>query len=384
MGSTTQRSVRVGLIAYEMEGHRTGVGRFLEGLLDGLSECDRNWQWLLFFKGQPFRHRLWADGGNISPVFGDRPCSRPILWEQVRLPSLLRQNELDLLFSPGYSLPVRSDLPSVVTIHDLSFEELPQDFSWRERWRRRILARIAVRRARRVLAGTHEIAHRLQRTYRIEAERIGVVPLGVDRAFLRVGSESQGASLAQLARLGVQPPYLMYAGTILGRRRVDLVIGTFARLAPRYPELKLVLAGANRLRRPSQLEGWIRDSGAAHRVLRLGYVDEEVLPALYRHAQLTFYLSRHEGFGLPPLESLAAGTPSVVSGGMGLDEIWPDYPLRCERLEPTALERLTEGVLTDSEERRRIASEGAERMSLITWKRSAAEFLAELDRVVSQ
>lgn len=375
--------MKIGIVAYEMEGSKTGVGRYLEGLLTGLAECGRPWEWHLFFKGDSFEHPLWRDERFI-PRFDGRPAARPILWEQFRLPGLLRHANLDFVFSPAYSLPCIPGMPNVratsmLTVHDLSFERLPEEFSWKERWRRRWLARRSARMANRVLADTTEIARELERTYALSPNKIGVVPIGIDAGF----RNTAGASSSLLEPYGIEPPYLLYLGSILARRHIDLMIEAFAEVADDFPELKLVLAGQNRLRQPDDLKRWIASSGRADRILEVGYVTEDALGALYHHAELSYYLSSYEGYGLPPLESLAAGTPTLVGRGLALDDLWPDYPYRALLLDRQTVSALTRRALEDEDERRRIGEEGQLRMARLDWKHSAELFLTEIERAMA-
>ncbi|RMH23583.1 MAG: glycosyltransferase family 1 protein [Acidobacteria bacterium] len=380
--------LKVGVVAYEMEGQPTGVGRYLEGLLNGVAAGGRPWHWVLFFKGEPFDHPLWSEtwpravgeeseGPTFRPIFDQRPAARPILWEQLRLPVLLRRQPLDVIFSPSYSLPPWPRLPALVTVHDLSFEHLPDAFPFRERQRRRLLARRAVRQARRVLADTERIAGEIERLYRVPRAKISVLPLAVDRRFHAPSTPDA------LAPLGLEPPYLLAIGTILARRRLDLVLQAFADVAGDFPDLRLVIAGRNRLVRPADLDGWIAASGAGERVVRLGYVEERFLPALYRHAEASFYLSTYEGFGLPPLESLAAGTPAIVGPRLGLDDLWPDYPYRCTRLERPEVAAVLRRLLHDEIERHRVERQGPRRMAELTWERAGSRLMAEVERALT-
>lgn len=85
------------VVAYEMEGRPTGVGRYLEGLLTGLAQLGKGGHFTLFFKGEPFSHPLWEEHGDrFEPRFDGRPHAHPILWEQLRLPKLLRRERFDL------------------------------------------------------------------------------------------------------------------------------------------------------------------------------------------------------------------------------------------------------------------------------------------------
>ncbi len=385
--------MKIAVVAYEMEGTKTGVGRYLEGLLSGVAGCDVDWHWQLYFKGDPFHHPLWKTTGSgdsgprFEPVFDRRPQARPILWEQLRLPRLLRREKPDLVFSPAYSLPPATGAPGIVTVHDLSFELLGEEFPRKERWRRRLLARQAVKRARRVLTDTEEIARDLVRVYSVDYAKIGVVPLGLDAKFfampadLEAGEQSQAQDDADLEPYGIRRPYLLHLGSILERRHLELLIAAFANLAPEHPELTLVIAGRNRLRQRADLERWIQDSGVADRITHVGYVREEDLVLLYRRATLSYYLSTYEGYGLPPLESLAAGTPAIVSRGLALDELWPEYPYRALTLDRGAVAGITRSALADEDERRQIAREGVERMSRLDWTSAAELFLDEIRRL---
>ncbi len=378
--------MKIAVVGYEMEGSKTGVGRYLEGLLSGVAGCDNDWQWKLYFKGDPFSHPLWRKTEDGDPsrrfeaVFDRRPQARPIPWEQLRLPRLLRRDRPDVVFSPSYSLPPATGAPGLVTVHDLSFELLGEEFSRQERWRRRLLARRAVKRARRVLTDTEEIARDLMRVYGVSYDKIGVVPLGLDGKFFSgpAATSGDGGDDADLEPYGIRRPYLLHLGSILERRHLELLITAFADLAPDHPQLTLVIAGRNRLRRREDLERWIEDSGAADRIHHVGYVREEDLVLLYRRATLSYYLSSYEGYGLPPLESLAAGTPAIVGRGLALDELWPDYPYRVLTLDRSTVARITRAALADDAERRRIGHEGSRRMSRLDWTQAAELFLDEI------
>ncbi len=382
----------IGVVAYEMEGQPTGVGRYIEELLLALQRTPqaRSWRLRLFFKGDPFEHPLWtgaAGGGcRLEPVFDRRPGAHPILWEQFRLPRLLRREPADVIFSPGYSLPRAPGRPSLVTIHDLAFEHRPGDFGFRELRRRRYLARSAARAATRVLTDTGRTAADLRQRYGVPAERVAVVPLGVSPRFARA-RESAGAGEQEqaraLAELGVQRPYLLVLGSILPRRRLDLVLRALGRLVrdPAPTNLRLVIAGRNQLPRRDDFDRLIRAGDWAQRVVRLGYVDDGLLPALYARALGTIYVSEYEGYGLPPLESLAAGVPVLVSDAPALTELWPDYPLRCHRLEIDALTEGLRRLVLDQEARRSAMSEGPERVRFLTWDRAAECFADEVEAV---
>lgn len=369
---------RIGVIAYEMEGRSSGVGRFLEGLLSGLVEARNPDTWLLFFKGEPFAHPLFAAaaaaGVALQPRFDGRPRMRPIAWEQLRLPRLLRDAGAEAVFSPGYSLPLLTDLPGLLTLHDLAFEARPEEFGPRERWRRRLLARIGAQRAARVLASSRFGANELRSRYQVPPARLRLLPGAVAPRFFEAAAAPAG-----LAALGVRPPYLLWLATLLPRRPVAWALAALAAALPVRPELTLVLAGQDRLPQRDELTSLLDESGVGDRVVRLPFVAEALLPALYRGAELTLYPSAYEGFGLPPLESLAAGTLPVITPGQTLAALWPEYPYLAP-FAAGAFVATVQRALGDPE-RAAIATRGREIVAGLSWRESAgvlAGLVAEL------
>jgi glycosyltransferase involved in cell wall biosynthesis len=371
-------SLTVAVVAAEMEGQPTGVGRFLAGLLGGVCRLDLSWRWRLLFQGAPFDHELWEDP-RFEPVFCGSTGSR-VLWEQLRLPRLLRREPPDLLYSPSYSLPPSRTVPAVVSLHDLSFERLPEEYSFRERWRRRWLARRAAARADRVLVDSELVRDEVSERYRVGRDRLGVVPVAVDPRFSPVPADGEGDALEVL---GVRAPYLLSVGTVLARRCTPLLLEVAGELMHSAPDLQLVLVGANRLREPRALHGWIEASGLGARVLHLGWVEDGVLAALYRRARLSLYLSLYEGFGIPPMESLACGTPVVVGPGLGLDDLWPDYPFRSASLRRAELIEVARRTMDDRELRDRTMDAARRVLAALSPERVAEAVVGELAGVVA-
>jgi alpha-1,3-rhamnosyl/mannosyltransferase len=227
-----------------------------------------------------------------------------------------------------------------------------------------------------VLTLSRLVARQIEERYRVAADRIDVIPLAVDEAaFAPVDADAAAAPAS---------PYLVFLGSILPRRRLDLVLEAFAPIARDRPDLRQLIAGANRLAMPGIVGDWIESLDLVDRVVELGWVPERDLAALLAGAELSFYLSTYEGYGLPPIESLAAGTPPVVSLGLGLDDLWPDYPFRCDRFEAAEIERVTRRALDDEPLRHEVAVRGRELVKSLRWEDYARRFLESAGRAIGR
>ncbi len=372
-------AMKVGVIAAEMEDHATGVGRYLEGLLRGLDQWEHGVEWHLFYQGEP-SSSLPDPSGLVHTHFSRHRGSR-VLWDQVLVSRALKSIAPDVVFGPAYSLPFGLTVPSVVTIHDLSFEHHPGDFGSRERWRRRLLARRAAAVARRVVTDTAHMSSMVSKRYGVDGGRMAVVPLGVDGERFSSGGDEMDRRV--LSELGVREPYILVPGTVLERRLPRQVLEAFANVRRAHPEVELIFAGANRMRRQQDLDLWIGELELEEAVKRLGWVAETHLAPLYRGAEVAIYVSLHEGFGLPPLESLACGTPVVVSSELGLDDAWPGYPFRLDRLDAESIASITMQILADRDRTAEVMGESAAVISELNWEESSRRLVAELQRAVS-
>jgi len=311
----------------------------------------------------------WRDLAPTATLHPDAPNGRParLAWEQTAGPRVARRVRPDVWHAPHYTMPLRSPVPTVVAMHDLTFFDHPE---WHERSKvvyfRRMIAASA-RRADVIITGSHDAAEGLRARFRPRGE-IVVVHHGVDSSrFSPVGDAA--ADTAALAGHGIAPPYIAFASTIEPRKDVPTLVGAFARVASRHPDLQLVLAGG---------DGWgvaaaraaVANSGVATRILRPGYIDDMTLGALFRRAEVIAYPSLVEGFGMPALEALASGTPLVTTSGSALEEVVGDAALLVPPADVDALAAALTRVLDDPALAQRLRAAGPPRAATFTWDRS--------------
>jgi glycosyltransferase involved in cell wall biosynthesis len=355
--------MHIAVDARELCGRPTGVGRYLSELLAEWAGLDRarRHRWTLLAHDTPRVPRGFP--ARVDVVSGAGGTA----WEQWRLPRALRGVKPDLLFAPGYTAPLLAPCPVVLTVHDVSFCAQPGWFSAREGWRRRTLTRASARRAARVITDSRFSAGEITKHLGVPEARIRTIPLGMRRP-------------AHTASEAGREPLVLYVGSLFERRNVDVLITAFATgVVPAVPAARLELVGENRLRDRRLLDRTLNGlpGEARGRIVLRPYVDEEALQELYRRASVFAFPSAYEGFGLTPLEALAAGVPPVVLDTPVAREVYGAAARYVS--DGAALGRALADVLTSPAARRDLLQHAPAVLSRYDWSHTAAATLAALE-----
>lgn len=318
----------------------------------------------------------------VGLPLGRAPGPRKLLhaiWTEVGLPKADRfLGHPDLIHVLYPSCPVPSRAPIVYTVHDLMPLTNPEWFDARERRMFHRAVGDAARRAIALIADSTSIADQLQDGLGVNPGRIHVVPLGASGAFAQPHTHDEVSAVCK--RHGVVPGrYAVMVGAVSVRKNPGPVIAALAG----YGDLKLVMigppgAGAD------QVEADIRRRHLSDRVNMTGWLPREELTALLSGAVALVHPSLDEGFGMTPLEAMAAGIPAVVSDAGALPETVGDAALVVAAGDPEAWGRALERVVGDEPLRTRLVDNGLARAAQFTWAATARGTIAVYDRCLSR
>jgi glycosyltransferase involved in cell wall biosynthesis len=360
--------VKVSLDATAVPDQARGVGRMVIDMIEPLSSLDLE---LVVVARRSDRVR-WEGKGAIVRAAAPRPRPLRLLWEQVALPRLLRTESVDVHHGPHYTMPWRSPVPCVVTIHDMTFFDHPE---WHERvkvpfFRRSITS--ASRRATALVCSSQITADRLE-AWLHPTVPVHVIHLGVDLARFSPEEPTPRFDAAAVERAGVAEPYVLFLGTIEPRKNVPGLVRAFDRIADRHPGVRLVLAGGRGWGWPES-EVAIAAARHAGRIVVLGFVDDDALPSLLRRARAVVYPSFEEGFGLPALEALACGAPLVTTTGTSMAEVAGDAAVLVAPGDEDGLAAALDGVLTGALPEPHQRARGLQRAAERSWAATAARY----------
>ena len=264
---------------------------------------------VLSLVGSPVAKQDGADSIEVHAATGS--VWKRILWQQTTLPKQLKELQADVFHAFAYTAPLRCPCPYVLNVHDIIALEHPELCSTLNRWHMRMLLPPSARRAARIIVSTRHVAERVNDVLQIPMKRIDVIPLGVD--FQRFSRP-----LPQLVDFNLDRPYILFVSNIEPKKDLNTLLDAYNACANDL-QADLVVVGRAAWKCEAVVERLRHWNGAGY-VKWLDYVPDDVLPALYQHAKLFVMPSICEGFGMPILEAMAAGTPVLHSDYPALKE----------------------------------------------------------------
>ena len=360
---------------------RAGVGRYSQRLAEALIALGGD-EYSVFYN-RPADAQIAPPLDRLPRVplaLGDKPWrARVALAHEMRQPQDWLLSGADLFHALDHLLPYLTRTPSVFTLYDLTYRVQPATHNTLNRLYLTLLMPTFLRRANAVIAISESTRRDALRAYRLDPARITVVYGGVDPGFCPTPPVAQAAVRQKYA---LPERFILSVGTIEPPRISTALLDAYHTLRQSDSELGLVIAGRRGWRSASFFER-LRRLGLEATVRLLGPVPDADLPALYSAAEVFAYPSLYEGFGLPPLEAMACGTPVVVSNTSSLPEVVGKAGLLVEPHDIAGLAAAIEAALTDTALQADLCARGLMQARCFTWEAAARATLQVYQDVLS-
>ena len=344
-----------------------GVGTYIRNLVGQLARLDHDTEYVLVCKPDDLELPRQL-GPNFRGVAD--PSGQYSVREQLSIPASLLRTSPHLFHTPHYVLPALTPCRSIVTIHDCIHLVFPQYLEGRiARTYARSAFWTAVHRANRILTVSEASKRDILRFFPIAPEKVTVIYNAIADHFY---DEPPAEEMAQVQeRYQLHDRFVMYAGNVKPHKNLERLVDAFVLLRhdAAYDDLKLLITGSE-ISKYAPLRRAVHRHNLHKHVRFLGYQSEQTLAVLYRLADVFVFPSLYEGFGLPPLEAMASGTPVVVSNASSLPEVVGDAGVLVNPYDVTSIADGIRRVLDDSALRDALKTRGLARARSFSWPAS--------------
>ena len=366
-----------------IDAHSVGTGlagneTYITNLIEALAALNAVNRYMLYVTKRSAVERFSGRWPHVS-VRRTLPHT-PFVRIPLTFPVELRRRPVDLLHVQ-FTAPPFAPCPVISTIHDLTFEHLPETFKRRSWMQLRLTVRRTARTAAHLITPSEFSRRDLIETYAVAPERISVTPYAAAPHFRPASAEAVDRVKR---KYGISGEYLLAVGSIQPRKNLVRLIRAYSDLHRRRSQAKLpqlVLVGKRAWLYGETLRA-VERSGVAANVIFTNYVPEHDLPALYTGALCFVYPSYFEGFGLPPLEAMQCGAPVIAGELTSLPEVVGDAGLLVNPFDTDAIGAAIASVIDDDELRARLRARGLERAALFSWHETARKTFEVYQRAI--
>lgn len=365
--------MRIALNAMQVRAAKSGVGQYINTLIDSMLRADHFSQFTLYcspdnagsydFGARNFKTIEWG-----LPEAGK---TARLLYEYAFLPRELQSGGFDIFHGMSNFLPRKRVCPFIVTIHDLSYYVHPERCPWLRRQYWYAMTRRTMANANLIITDSENSRRDIETFFPGCAAKTRVVPLA---AHPRFQPALHGRHKSAVTARGITKPYVLFVGTLEPGKNVVRLIRAFDAIADDFPDHMLVIVGGR---------GWMcepvyraaRHARARERIMMTGHLHDNELPDFYSFCEVFAFPSLYEGFGMPPLEAMACGAPVVTSKTSSLPGVVGDAAVMIDPESERDLAAALRRVLRDAALRDDLRHRGIKRAAMFSWDATAAETL---------
>lgn len=378
--------MKVGLTATMIQGGRSGVAQYVFSLVRELMH-DPRVELSLFVLEQERQHFAFAQKNCrlISvPASASSPISN-ILWHQIQLPKIASQLQLDLIHVPSYRrLVFRAPCPTIGTIHDLAPFHIKGKYDLARMFYGRVIVKALARAQSEIIAISQSTAKDIERFFGIPQSQLHLIPNGIDHQRFHPGDRAESINWMRHTHQ-IHHPFFLYVSRLEhpGKNHVRLIQAFDAfKSATGLPD-QLVLGGGD-WHGAETIRAAAASAIHAKDILFLGFVPDADLPHLYRAARAMIYPSLFEGFGLPPVEAMACGTPVISSTRGALAEVVASSALVIDPENPQDMANAMNQIAADASLREYYQNRGLANAQRYHWSNTAQQVVEVYQKAVNR
>lgn len=359
--------MKIGVDARPLSYQVSGIGVYLKHLLDEIQKIDQENDYFLISNGH-----INYDLKNQKWFKVEGRCEKKLLstfWMQCRTPIFASKLKLNLFWSPRHHLPLflPARIRTVLTVHDIVHLLYPDTMPVPHFLVERLLMRLSVLKADRIIAVSRSTASGIQKAYRVACDKVETVYSGVP---VLTGS----TNTRRKEEKAFPSKYFFFVGTLEPRKNLERIFRAFELIQPETHGLHLVIAGGSGWKNKALLDKLKRHPLSRH-VHLAGYVGSDQLLSLYTDALCFLFPSLYEGFGLPILEAMSCGTPVITSNLSSMPEVAGDAALLVDPYDVGALAKAMKEIVENQKLREQLTMKGFERVKRFSWERCARQTL---------
>jgi glycosyltransferase involved in cell wall biosynthesis len=365
--------MRLGIMLRHFDQHEGGVKVYTRELLNAIVRANTRHEIILLYRDR----KLLGTYGSVQGVSEVLLEGGPIVyWDQVKVPGAVRKLGIDVLFNPKYSIPLHAGCRTAWVCHGLDWYVMPQASRWIDRLNHRLLIPQYAAKSDAVIAVSETTRDHVMKYLDVPAERVHTIYSGLSGAFHSPVEQSQLEDARR--RFHLPPRFLLYCGAVYPPKNFTRLIRAYAKVGPARGVPLVIAGGSNRFLSARELLEPQRQN-VADWVHTIGWLDNADLPAIYRLAEGLLLPSLYESVGMPVMEAMACGCPTLTADRYGTRELAHGAALL---VDPESVVGIAAGIvrlLEDMPLRRRLRAAGLERAQNFTWQRTATEVMEVLE-----